>query len=57
MMAVAYFQFHWKLELEAWRWLPIVNEGELGVLYCFLFLFFTLRGPGVWSLDGLIRRR
>lgn len=57
MMAVAYTQFHWKLVFEDWQWLPIVNKGELAVVYAFLFLFFALRGPGIWALDGLIRRR
>lgn len=56
MMAVAYFQFHWKFDVEDFQWLPIVNKGELAVVYCFLFLFMTLRGPGIWSLDGLLRR-
>lgn len=53
MMAVAYTQFHWKLELGDGRWLPIVNKGELAVVYCFLFLFLWTRGSGRWSLDGL----
>lgn len=51
-MAVAYFQFHWKLAITDWRWLPIVNKGELAVLYCFVFLFIWARGPGIASLDG-----
>jgi putative oxidoreductase len=50
MMAVAYFQFHWKLALDE-RFFPIVNKGELAALYCFLFLFIAARGPGKWSLD------
>lgn len=57
MMAVAYFQFHWKLAVEDWRWLPIVNKGELAVVLCFVFLFIALRGSGIWALDGVIRRR
>lgn len=57
MMAVAYIQFHWKLSFVNWEWLPIVNKGELAVVYCFLFLYMALRGAGIWSLDGLIRRR
>jgi putative oxidoreductase len=51
-MAVAYFQFHWKLALENWKFLPIVNGGELAVLYCFVFLVFALSGAGALSLDG-----
>ena len=52
-MAVAYTQFHWKLGLAHWQWLPIVNKGELAVLYCFIFLFIWIRGPGSPSIDGL----
>ena len=50
-MAVAYFQFHWKLALADWQWLPLVNKGELAVLYCFVFLFIWGHGPGIASLD------
>lgn len=50
-MAVAYIQFHWKLELAGNAWLPAVNRGELAALYCFVFLVIALRGAGAWSLD------
>ena len=50
-MAVAYFQFNWKLNLENYQWLPIVNKGELAVLYCFVFFFFAMHGAGAYSLD------
>jgi putative oxidoreductase len=50
MMAVAYFQFHWKLAFDGWRFLPVVNHGEPAVLYCFLFLFVAVKGPGPVSL-------
>jgi putative oxidoreductase len=56
-MAVAYFQFHWKLAVANWAWLPIVNKGELAALYCFVFLLVTTRGPGSISLDAALRRR
>jgi putative oxidoreductase len=51
-MAVAYFMVH------AGRgfW-PIVNKGELAVLYCFLFLYIAARGSGALSLDALRRRK
>lgn len=55
MLAVAYFQFHWKLALGT-SILPIVNKGELAVLYCFVFLVIWLRGPGPFSLDRVLRR-
>jgi putative oxidoreductase len=51
-MAVAYFQFHWKLALGDWKFLPIMNGGELAVLYCFVFLVFAVSGAGALSLDG-----
>ncbi|MGE0869134.1 MAG: DoxX family protein [Kofleriaceae bacterium] len=56
-MAVAYFQFHWKLQAGDRFW-PIVNGGELAVVYCFLFLFIAARGAGRYSLDEyLVTRR
>jgi putative oxidoreductase len=51
-MAVAYFLFHAK-----GGFFPIVNHGELAVLYCWLFLFILFRGAGSFSLDALINRR
>ncbi|OUL35806.1 DoxX family protein [Nostoc sp. 106C] len=50
-MAVAYFMLH-----AAQGFLPIVNHGELAVLYCFLFLYIAARGAGVWSIDTLTSR-
>ncbi len=55
MMAVAYFQFHWKLKLAGFHWIPLVNKGELAALYCFVFLFIAAHGAGIASLDA--RRR
>lgn len=54
-MAVAYIQFHWKLAVEDLAWMPIINKGELAVIYCFLFLFMAARGGGPASLDRRIR--
>jgi putative oxidoreductase len=51
-MAVAYFQFHWKLHFADYAFLPAVNMGEAAVLYCFLFLFIAAKGAGKLSLDG-----
>ena len=31
---------------------PLVNGGELAIVYCFLFLFISARGPGLWSVDA-----
>lgn len=55
-MAVAYFQFHWKLATAGYAWLPIVNKGELAVLYCFVFLYVAARGAGTASVDEARRR-
>jgi len=49
-MAVAYIQFHWKLALGA-RFFPAVNQGELALIYCFLFFYFSARGAGSWTLQ------
>ena len=51
-MAVAYFRQHAPRGL----W-PILNGGELAVLFCFLWLFFSVAGPGRISVDTLVRRK
>ena len=51
-MAVAYFRGH----APRGFW-PILNGGELAVLYCFLFLYLAIAGPGSVSLDRLIRKK
>lgn len=50
MMAVAYIQFHWRFAFGAAFW-PAVNQGELALVYAFLFLFVATRGGGIWSLE------
>ena len=32
--------------------LPIVNRGELAVLYCWVFLVLAAKGAGIWSADA-----
>ena len=54
-MAVAYFQYHFKLDFAHWHWAPVVNKGELAVIYCFVFLFFIARGDGPYSVSAAIR--
>jgi putative oxidoreductase len=51
-MAVAYFKAHADPVL-SW---PIMNKGELAVLYCFLFLYIAAHGAGIWSVDASRRR-
>jgi putative oxidoreductase len=53
-MAVAYFMAHAN---QGNVLVPMLNRGELAVLYCFVFLFFAAAGPGAWSLDGMMRGR
>jgi putative oxidoreductase len=48
-MAVAYFQFHWKLQLGS-ALFPAINKGELAALYSFVFLYVACKGPGKWGL-------
>lgn len=50
-MAVAYVQFHWKLALGA-QLVPVVNRGELALVYCLLFAYFAAKGYGRWSVRG-----
>ena len=54
-MAVAYTQFHWKFAFDA-GFFPIVNRGELAVIYAFLFLYIACRGAGIASIDGLMKK-
>ena len=49
-MAVAYIQYHWKFQLGA-QLFPAVNNGELALLYCFVFLFIACRGAVKWCLN------
>jgi putative oxidoreductase len=50
-MAVAYFQMHFPRSV----W-PILNQGELAALYCWLFLAYAASGAGRYSLDHVWRR-
>jgi putative oxidoreductase len=50
-MAVAYFMSHWPE-----GWLPLLNDGDLAVLYCFVFFYLSVAGPGPWSVDALRHR-
>ena len=48
MMAFAFFIGH---VAQQGSILPIVNGGEPAVLYCFAFLYLSVRGSGIWSVD------
>ena len=31
---------------------PMMNQGELAVLFCFIFLYIAAAGAGAWSVDA-----
>jgi putative oxidoreductase len=47
-MAVAYFMAH-----APRGFFPLLNGGELAIVYCFVFLYLWVAGGGEWSLDRL----
>lgn len=51
-MAVAYWMVHAPQSPY-----PIVNQGELAVLYCFVFFYLIFAGPGEWAVDNLRGKR
>ena len=54
LMAFAYFIGH---ASKGSPLLPLLNGGELAVLYCFLFLFLSVAGGGAFSVDSIIKGR
>jgi len=51
-MAFAYWSVHGIHAI-----LPVMNGGELAIIYCFLFLFIASKGSGVFSLDHFLAKR
>jgi putative oxidoreductase len=51
LMAAAYFMAH-----APRGFYPILNAGELAILFCFVFLYFAAAGPGPWSIDAARRK-
>jgi putative oxidoreductase len=47
-MAVAYFIAH-----APRGFFPLLNAGELAIIYCFVFLYLAVAGGGEWSVDRL----
>ena len=45
-MAIAY----WMVHAPASPY-PVINHGEVAILFCFTFLYLALSGPGAWSFD------
>jgi putative oxidoreductase len=50
-MAVAYFMAH-----APDGFFPILNQGELAVMFSFVFLYLSAAGAGAFSLDSLIKK-
>ena len=48
-MAFAYFLVH---APSGNVLIPILNDGEAAVLFCFIFLFLAVAGGGAWSIDA-----
>ena len=46
MTAVAYFYAH-----APQNFFPVNNMGDAAILYCFVFLYLVVAGPGAWSID------
>lgn len=49
-MAVAYFMAH---AVQGHVLVPMLNQGESAVLFCFVFLFFAVAGAGAWAIDTM----
>ena len=47
LMAAAYFIAH-----ASQGFWPSANGGEAAILYCFIFLYIFVAGPGAWALDN-----
>lgn len=47
-MAIAYFMVHAPMSFY-----PVLNMGELAILFCFNFLYLASAGGGAWSIDGI----
>ena len=50
-MAFAYFIGH-----APRNFFPVLNGGDAAILYCFVFLYLAVAGPGPWSLDAVRTR-
>lgn len=50
LMAAAYWIAHGMKAL-----FPLENGGELAALYCFVFLFISAQGSGIWRVDDSMK--
>lgn len=53
-MAYAYFFMH---ATAATLFLPLLNGGELAIMYCMLFLVFFVTGAGKFSFDAKLAKK
>ena len=51
-MAFAYFISH-----APRGFIPLLNDGNLAIMYCFSCLYLACAGGGPWSLDALLRKK
>ena len=51
-MAVAYFMIH-----NPQGFWPILNKGEVVILFCFTFFYLVFAGPGSWALDHVVGKK
>ena len=51
-MAVAYFMSH-----APHGFFPVLNHGDLAILFCFVFLYLACAGGGPYSLDAIVRKK
>ena len=50
-MAFAFFMSHFPR-----GWFPLLNQGNLAILYCFVYLYLAAAGGGPWSVDAMRAR-
>ncbi len=48
-MAIGYFMAHAPKSA-----FPVLSGGDAAILYCFIFLYLSVAGAGVWSLDRVM---
>jgi len=51
-MAFAYFIEHFPR-----NFIPLLNGGNLAIMFCFACLFLACAGGGPWSLDAMLRKK
>ena len=51
-MAFAYFMSH-----APRGFFPVLNHGDLAILFCFVFLYLACAGGGPYSLDAIVRKK